>query len=70
MIEKSKEWPENLGVGKPYKPDIRIQDRLEAFCLEKLNRKTEADSLRKEGTVIIKNKYPRILNEMQKIGIY
>jgi Flp pilus assembly protein TadD len=69
MIEKSKEWPENLGVGKPFKPDIRIQDRLEAFCLEKLNRKAEADSLRKAGTDIMNNKYSRIQTEMQKIGI-
>ena len=70
MIEKSKEWPENLGVGKPFKPDIRIQDRLEAFCLEKLNRKAEAETLRKAGKDIMNDKYSRILNEMQKIGIY
>lgn len=70
MIGKSKEWPENLGVGKPYDPDVRIQNRLEAFCLEKLDRKAEADLLRKSGTDIINNKYFRILNEMQKIGIY
>src|SRR5664280_952064 len=70
MIEKSKEWPENLGVGKPFKPDIRIQDCLEAFCLEKLNRKAEAETLRKAGTDIMNDKYSRILNEMQKIGIY
>ncbi len=30
-IEKSKEWPENLGVGKPY--DNRIDYRLENFIL-------------------------------------
>lgn len=69
MIEKSKEWPENLGVGKPFNPDTRIQDRLEAFCLEKLNRKSEADSLRKTGTAILNNRYSRILKEMEKIGI-
>jgi hypothetical protein len=70
MIEKSKEWPENLGVGKPFKPNIRIQDRLEAFCLEKLNHKAEAETLRKAGTDIMNDKYSRILDEMQKIGIY
>ena len=47
MIEKSKEWPENLGVGKPYVVDIRIQDYLKAFCLEKINRVDEAATLRK-----------------------
>jgi len=47
MIEKSKEWPESLGVGKPYTPDIRIQDYLKIYCLEKLNRKSETEVLRK-----------------------
>jgi hypothetical protein len=41
-LEKSKEWPENLGVGMPYEPDDRLQDFLEAFCLKKLNRGAEA----------------------------
>jgi len=44
-IEKSKEWPENLGVGKPYDVDIRIQDYLKIFCLEKMNRSKEAEAL-------------------------
>lgn len=44
MIEKSKEWPENLGVGKPYNVDTRIQDYLSALCLDKMKRYTEADS--------------------------
>jgi tetratricopeptide (TPR) repeat protein len=47
MIEKSKKWPENLGVGKPYKVDIRIQDYLKVTCLEKLELNDEAVSLRK-----------------------
>jgi tetratricopeptide (TPR) repeat protein len=47
MIEKSKEWPENLGVGKPYVVDIRVQDYLKALCLEKLNRTDEAVVLEK-----------------------
>jgi Tfp pilus assembly protein PilF len=47
MIEKSKEWPENLGVGKPYVVDVRIQDYLNIFCLEKLNRANEGEVLRK-----------------------
>ena len=24
-INKSKKWPKNLGIGKPYEPDYRIQ---------------------------------------------
>ncbi len=47
MIEKSKEWPENLGVGKPYDVDTRIQDYLDIFCLEKLKRPNETEVLRK-----------------------
>ena len=47
MIEKSKEWPENLGVGKPYDVDTRIQDYMKIICLEKMNRKKETDELRK-----------------------
>jgi hypothetical protein len=47
MIEKSKEWPETLGVGKPYDVDIRIQDYLSIFCLEKLKRTGETEVLRK-----------------------
>jgi len=47
MIDKSKEWPERLGVGKPYDVDTRVQDYLSVYCLDKLNRKSEADALRK-----------------------
>ncbi len=32
ILEKSKEWPENIGVGKPYGPDERIQDYLLAIA--------------------------------------
>jgi len=47
MIEKSKEYPEHLGVGKPYDVDTRIQDYLTVFCLDKLNRKSETEPLKK-----------------------
>lgn len=47
MIDKSKEWPEHLGVGKPFEVDTRIQDYLNIYCLEKMNRKSETASLRK-----------------------
>jgi hypothetical protein len=37
-IQDARLWPENLGVGKPYQEDIdeRLEDFLEAFCLERL----------------------------------
>ena len=47
MIEKSKQWPENLGVGKPYDVDTRIQDYLNAYCLEKMNKASETAGLKK-----------------------
>jgi len=33
-LKKSKEWPENIGVGKPYNPDERVQDYLLALALK------------------------------------
>jgi tetratricopeptide (TPR) repeat protein len=34
-IENSKKWPENLGAGRPYEPDERLQDLLLAYCYKK-----------------------------------
>lgn len=39
FIEKARQWPENLGVGRPYNPDERIEDYLEAQCLQKYKSK-------------------------------
>ena len=33
-IESSREWPKNLGIGKPYKPDDRLQNFLDAYLDE------------------------------------
>ncbi|MBT5012281.1 MAG: hypothetical protein HON00_04680, partial [Flavobacteriaceae bacterium] len=42
LINTSKEWPEQLGVGKPYNVDERIQDYLLFYCYSKLdNNKAE-----------------------------
>jgi tetratricopeptide (TPR) repeat protein len=41
-IDDSRQWPENLGVGKPYDVDTRIQDYLAAYCLDKIGKKREA----------------------------
>jgi tetratricopeptide (TPR) repeat protein len=35
-IEKSKEYPEHLGSGRPYNPDFRLQKRLRAICRDNL----------------------------------
>ncbi|MBX2871047.1 MAG: DUF5107 domain-containing protein [Saprospiraceae bacterium] len=35
-LEQAKQWPERLGVGKPYDPDERLSDFLLAQCYAKL----------------------------------
>jgi tetratricopeptide (TPR) repeat protein len=43
---KAREWPERLGVGKPYDVDNRFEDFLEAICCEKLGDKSRASTLK------------------------
>ncbi len=63
MIEKSKGWPENLGVGKPYDVDIRIQDYLNAYCLEKMKKAGETAVLKKSVVdYTTKNSHPSFSN--------
>lgn len=45
-LQKSKEWPENLGVGAPYNPDNRMQQYLQAICMDKTGHPNEAAALR------------------------
>lgn len=45
LIEKARLWPENLGVGKPYDPDERIEDFLEAKCWRKIGKQDEVEKL-------------------------
>lgn len=44
-IELSREWPENMGPGKPYNPDNRLQDFILAHCQIQLGNENEADRL-------------------------
>jgi hypothetical protein len=46
LIKLSRDWPENLGVGKPYDTDERIQDYLEAFVLRQTGNTAGANMLR------------------------
>jgi len=39
-VARSREWPEHLGVGKPYDPDERLQAWMESICLAGLGRQT------------------------------
>lgn len=42
-IEQSRQWPENLGSGRPYDPDERLQDLLTAFCWQKSGKKETSE---------------------------
>jgi len=46
-LEKAKTYPEKLGTGKPYDPDLRMQDYLIAFCYEKIGDRKNAKELQK-----------------------
>lgn len=40
---KASLWPLNLGSGKPYDPDERLENHIIAYCYEKLGKESEAD---------------------------
>lgn len=43
-LEEAKKWPENLGAGRPYDPDERLETFLEGLTYEKENKKLKAFS--------------------------
>lgn len=45
LIGKAREWPERLGVGKPYEVDNRLEDYVEALCNLKLGNRTQSNEL-------------------------
>ncbi len=45
ILKKSKEWPENIGVGKPYGPDERMQDYYLAMSYEHAGNVAKRDEL-------------------------
>lgn len=44
LLEASKKWPENLGVGAPYNPDERMADYLLGLCNASLGNTDQAES--------------------------
>ena len=46
-LEKAKTYPENLGSGRPYEPDQRMQDYLIAYSYNKLGNKEKAEEIKK-----------------------
>ncbi len=57
-IDKAKLWPENLGVGKPYGVDERLEDFLYAKCLMGKNQKSKALKLYEQIVTFTEEKAP------------
>lgn len=47
ILNKSKEWPENIGVGKPYQPDERVQDYMLAMAYSNTGNTKKSEELLK-----------------------
>ena len=45
LLEMARQWPERLGVGKPYDVDNRLEDYLEALCARKAGDQAKAKKL-------------------------
>ncbi len=46
LLAASKEYPERLGTGQPYRPDYRVQDHLLAICYDKMGLSAKARAAR------------------------
>lgn len=44
-IEAARQWPEHLGAGMPYNPDMRLHDLMAAVCEEGLSDRSAAEQL-------------------------
>lgn len=62
--EKAKLWPKNLGVGKPYDVDERLDNFLIAYAYEKQGMATEAKEFYSK---VMNHKTPSYLNENSKL---
>ncbi|MCC5908367.1 MAG: DUF5107 domain-containing protein [Balneolaceae bacterium] len=49
-IEYARTWPENLAVGKPFDPDLRLQNFMEAAAQKQLDNRNRAEELFREIT--------------------
>jgi len=47
LLKKAKGYPEHLGSGEPYQPDVRLQSYLAALCFEKMGQQDWATETRK-----------------------
>ena len=63
FAEQAKLWPRNLGVGKHYDVDERLDNYIIAYGLDKINKKKEAKEVFQK---VMKHKTPSYLNESSK----
>ena len=56
-IGNARQWPENLGVGKPYTPDERLEDFIALQCYQKLNDKQSTGEMQNKisGKTVLQN---------------
>ena len=66
VINASKQWPENLGVGKPYDEDIdsRLENYMEGLCMEQTKQSDQA--MKKWNEVITAKSNSGSISELAK----
>lgn len=57
ILNESKEWPENIGVGKPYQPDERAQDYMLAMAHSFIGNIKKSEELLKTVTTYTNEHY-------------
>ena len=57
-LEMARTWPDNLGVGKPYLTDERIEDYLTGLCYLQLNQADEAANYFKKVIIYTNDQKP------------
>jgi len=67
-IANARKWPENLGVGKPYDVDERLEDFLEALAYKNQNKLTEANALFRK--VINAGQFSSVDGELLTVASY
>ncbi len=70
-VDKARLWPENLGAGKPFDPDERLEDHIAARCHKKLGRPEKAqdtllrlETLQHDASPLVK----RVLRQLKKLN--
>jgi len=46
LLDEARKWPENLGVGRPYDTDERIEDFLQSLCYKLLGNRDKENALK------------------------